>query len=189
MDGWCWIGLEQYGCKKRKRTRALDRAKWHVLWGKPRPNLRGSQWYRRDTDVVNQWSLINSSIPKFLVKRQKTYYQWGTQNFTPLNIKFSSQSLWFTQPANQPSPNYTIIQSGICDSLGDVHEDLSILRCYIMSTSKGTDVSDKPALGKHEPKDRSSIFFRNVGNYLQGGSALTSQITWFFKHYSLPASQ
>jgi len=33
---------------KRDRTRALDRTKWHLLWGKPRPNFRGSQWYRRD---------------------------------------------------------------------------------------------------------------------------------------------
>jgi len=51
-----------------------------------------------------------------------------------------------------------------------------------MSASKVTDVSEKPALEKREPKDRSSIFSSNVGNYLQGGSALTSQIAWFFKH-------
>jgi hypothetical protein len=191
MDGWCWIGLEQYGCKKRERTRALDRTKWHVLWGKPRPNLRGSQWYRRDTDAVSQWSLINSQIPKFLVKRNEDLLsvRYAKLHSVKYQVQQPATLLWFTQPANQPSPNHTNIQSEIWGSLGVVHEDPSLLTYYIMSTSKGTDVSDKAALGKDEPKDKSSIFFSNVGNYLQGGSALTSQITWFFKHLCLAASQ
>jgi hypothetical protein len=51
----------------------------------------------------------------------------------------------------------------------------------IVSTGKGTDVSDKRVLGRQEPEDGGSTLFRNVSNYLQGDATLTTQITWFFK--------
>ena len=56
-------------------------------------------------------------------------------------------------PANQPSPTHTTTEIEIYScSPGGAHADPSLLSYYIfLLTSKGTNVSDKPALGKPEP--------------------------------------